>query len=339
MPAREIASRRPRRTERIAHGLVLLVRAIFRGLSPERAVAIGAGVGRLIARVRGPRTGVAYRNLEIAFPGWSREQRRRAVTSSFANVGRSVAEIALLSGRHRETLLDRIRFDGIEHLRAAQGATSHHGVILLTAHLGNWEMGAVAMARAGIPLTVVHHGFDNPLLGSLVTDWRRSGGMQTLELGSAGLGAVRALRRGRVVAMLFDQNANRDEGRFVPFFGVDACTRAGPALLAMRLGVPVVPAFLFRDGFGTRHIAKLSPALEIEPPGADPEAALYRNLCRMNLAIERAVREAPDQWLWLHKRWKTRPPADPRALYPRRRGVRKVLRRWLAASSSSASRA
>ncbi len=327
-PAKTSAPRLRVLRQRGAYGLVWLVREAFRHLAPERAVAFGAGFGRFVVRVHGPRTGTALRNLEIAYPAWSEAERRSVLEASFANIGRSVAEVALLAGRHGEQLLDGIRLEGLEHLEAAQRSTRDGGVILLTAHFGSWEAAGAALARAGIPLSVVHHGFENPFIGRMVTDWRRSSGMQTLELGSAGLGAVRALRHGRVVAMLFDQNAGRSEGRFVPFFGLEASTRAGPALLAMRFGVPVVPAFFFREGDGPRHVARFRPALEIEPGGDDPERALYRNLCRMNQAIEDAVREAPDQWTWIHKRWKTRPEGESRALYPSRHRIRRGLRRW-----------
>jgi len=314
--------------QRGAYGLVWLVRETFRHLSPERAVALGGAVGRSVARSHGPRTQVALRNLEIAFPDWSDTERHRVMVASFANLGRGIAEVALLSGPHREQLLEGLRVEGIEHLEAAQKCAPHHGVILLTAHFGAWEVAGAGLTHAGVPLTVVHHGFENPYIGKMVSDWRHASGMQTLELGRAGLGAVRALRRGRVVAMLFDQNASRREGRFISFFGLDASTRAAPALLAMRFGFPVVPAFLHRDGEGPRHIARIRPALEIEPPGDDPEAALDRNLRRMNLAIEDAIREAPDQWTWIHKRWKTRPNGEPRALYPPRHRLRRAWRRW-----------
>ncbi|MCC6640705.1 MAG: lysophospholipid acyltransferase family protein [Deltaproteobacteria bacterium] len=298
-------------------------------------MAIGGAVGRVVARARGPRTGVALRNLEIAFPAWSRAERHRTLVASFANVGRAIAEVALLTGRHREQILDAVRIEGLEHLVAAQRSTPQGGVILLTAHFGSWELAGAALARSGIPLSVVHHGFENAQLGSMVTRWRHAGGMQTLELGSAGLGAVRALRRGRVVAMLFDQNAGRREGRFAPFFGLDASTRAGPALLAMRLGIPVVPAFFWRVGEGPRHVARFLPALEIEPAADDAERSLYRNLCRMNGAIEAAVREAPDQWTWIHKRWKTRPEGELGAIYLARHRLRRRLRQWLARAGLS----
>lgn len=327
-PAKTLAPRLRALRQRGAYGLVWLLREAFRHLTPERAVALGGAFGRFAARVHGPRTGTALRNLEIAYPAWSEAERRSLLAASFANIGRSIAEVALLSGRHGEQLLDGIRLEGLEHLEAAQRSTRDGGVILLTAHFGSWEAAGAAVARAGIPISVVHHAFENPLIGQMVTQWRRSSGMQTLELGSAGLGAVRALRRGRVVAMLFDQNASRREGRFVPFFGLEASTRAGPALLAMRFGFPIVPAFFFRDGDGPRHVARFRPALEIELAGDDPERALYRNLCRMNRTIEDAVREAPDQWTWIHKRWKTRPEGEPRAPYPSRHRIRRGLRRW-----------
>jgi KDO2-lipid IV(A) lauroyltransferase len=148
---------------------------------------------------------------------------------------------------------------------------------------------------------------------------------------SAGAGVLRALREGRKVALLLDQNARRDEGVFVPFFSLPACTRVAPAVIAMKRSLPVLPVFIHRQPDGCHHVVRIQPPLEIEPPGVDPEAALDRNVARMTRVIEATIREAPEQWLWPHRRWRTRPlPADGAAaapsLYPSRHGPLRRLR-------------
>jgi len=310
-------------------GLAQVASGVVGRLSPDTAVKLGGVMGAAYAAVRGPRTADAVRNLEIAFPTWTAPERRRVLEASFANLGRSAAEVALLAGPQRETLLARFRFEGREALEDARRVSPTGGVILLTAHFGSWEAAAAATARAGVPLSVVHHGFRNPGFGRMVTHWREAAGLETLELGRAGLGAVRALRAGRVVAMLFDQNAGRSEGEFAPFFSLEASTRSGPARLAMRLGIPVVPGFGVREPDGLRHVVRFLPALDLEPDPRDEEAAdaaLLRNLARMNRALEDAIRAAPEQWSWIHRRWKTRPEGDTERLYPHRHPLRRALR-------------
>jgi len=109
------------------------------------------------------------------------------------------------------------------------------------------------------------------------------------------------------VGMLCDQNAPRREGVFAPFFGREASTRYAPIVLAMRRGVPVLPVFCYREGDGSRHVVRVEPALDLEPAGRDGRGAVQRNVARMNLAIEAAIRRAPDHWTWIHRRWRTRP--------------------------------
>jgi KDO2-lipid IV(A) lauroyltransferase len=131
--------------------------------------------------------------------------------------------------------------------------------------------------------------------------------VEEIALGRAAMGVFRALARGRLVCLLLDQNAHRDEGVFAPFFGELALTRSAPASLAMERGVPVLPVFVFRTGSSSRHVVRVFPHLELESGRSDREGALERNVAKMNEAIERAIRLAPDHWLWPHRRFKTRP--------------------------------
>ncbi len=312
-----------------------IVRVLLRNLEPERAARVGAVLGRTIGRLGGARAQVARINLQIAFPDWTDAMRRRVLLESYANMGRGIAELAVLQGPHREALLAGVELEGLEHLAAAEAASSTGGVVVLTAHFGSWDLCAAALANRGLPVSVVHRGFENPRLEQMMMGLREGTGetLEHLRLGSSTLvGVLRALRAGRKVAMLADQNARLEEGVFAPFFSRPACTRVGPALIAMRREIPVLPAFVFRRGTTARHVLRIGPHLRLEPPGADPEAALRRNVTRMNRVIERVIRDAPEQWLWVQRRWKTRPEVggacvEPGRVYPPRRGLGHRLRK------------
>lgn len=308
-----------------------LARELFRHLPPDRAVALGAGFGSVYARLRGPRTREADINLALAFPEWSEAERRRVLVASFANLGRCIAEVFLLQGDRREQLLDGLTIEGLDHYETAKQVSESGGMIVLTAHFGSWELCGAAMAHRGYPLSVVHHDVGNPYLERMVSGWRHAAKVEEIRLGRAAMGVFRGLAKGRLVTLLLDQNAQREEGVFVPFLGRLALTRSGPASIAMNRSVPVLPVFVFRVGGTSRHVVRVYPPLEIEPGDADPEAALTRNVARMNLAIETAVREAPDHWLWAHRRFKTTPEGEP-SPYPR-------SRRRLRSRRSSTSRA
>jgi KDO2-lipid IV(A) lauroyltransferase len=294
------------------------LRAALGALPPERALALGAALGRGLGRLATHRAAVADANLRIAFPDRSQAERARLRDEHFAALGRAAAETVLAAGRHRERLLDAVAVEGLEHLEAARRAAPGGGAIALTAHFGSWELGCAAMARAGLPLSVVHSALDDARLDRWLLRWRTAAGIETLSRGRAARAVLRALRSGRVVVMALDQDTPAGEGSFVPFFGRAACTREAPARIAAKAGAPVVPVFVFRRGEGAQHVVRMQPALPLAPDGDDPRAALLANLERMNRAIEEAIRAAPDHWIWNHRRFRTQPEGEP-PLYPSRR--------------------
>lgn len=297
-----------------ARALVGLVRLLPR----QAALDIAGRLGRAYAGLGGPRTGVAKVNLRIAFPEWTEPQRRSVLADSFANLARNFVELALLGREDAEQLRRLVSVEGLEHLEAARRQSETGGVIGLSGHFGSWELLAAAMVAHGLPVTLVERTRDNPQIEALVRSLRGQGGSELFPRGSAARSALRALREGKIFALLYDQNCGREEGVFVPFFGRLACTRSGPPRIAMHTGAPVLPVFAERLGGGARHRVRIHPALEILPAGDDREAAIRENARRMTRVIEEEIRRVPDHWIWGHRRWRTQPKGEPKP-YPSRR--------------------
>lgn len=286
----------------------------LRMLPERRASAFGAALGRNWAKFGGPGTRDAFVNLRIAFPEWDEARRRRVFIASMENLGRGLAEFAWMGSIAPEELRRRVRVEGDQHLQAARRMSPNGGLVLLTAHLGNWEFFAALMYAHGYPLTVVYRPRGSPVFDDLLLRRRSAGGAQYLARGSAARSALRALADGRYLAMPYDQNCRRDEGVFAPFFSRLACSRTAPPRLAMRARAPVVPIFLHREPDGFHHVCHIRPAIDMEweeSPGDASSAALQRNVSRWNLAIEDEIRAAPEQWNWIHRRWRTAPPGEP----------------------------
>ena len=331
-PAPDWTPRLLRIKNRILIGAVEVVRGLVCALPRELSVALGASIGRAYARAYGPRTGIARINLGIGYPELSAAERKAMLVETYANLGRMVAETARLQTSTRDELLEIATIEGLEHLDQARKASRTGGAIILTAHFGSFELFAAIMATRGVPISIVYRTANNPYLDRMIRSWREAHGIELIRRGVAARAVLRSLGRGRCVVMPLDQDTRLAEGVFVPFFGRPACTRDGPARIAMRLGVPVVPAFMFRVGAGALHQIRFLPPLALEPEGPDrraTDAAVLENVRRMSAAIEAAVREAPTQWIWSHRRWKTQPegfqkPYRSKADRPLRR-----LGRWL----------
>jgi KDO2-lipid IV(A) lauroyltransferase len=217
-------------------------------------------------------------------------------------------ELCALLARPLEETLARIRIDGLEHVRSAM--QQHNRALLLTAHLGNWELLSAACRLTEFSLSVVLRPLDAPWLDRLATRLREKSGVELIDKRAALRPVLRALASGGMVGILLDQNAARREGVFVPFFGHAASTSRSMAVLALRTATPIVPAFIRREDGGTHRVV-VAPALPLPPPG-DLEAAIVTLTGRCTEAIEVAIRETPDHWLWPHDRWRTRPPGDRR---------------------------
>jgi len=292
-------------TDTLVYGSARLLLALLRALPRPLALRWMGGLGRTWARLGGPRSEVAAINLAIAFPDESPEWRSRILVESFARLAESVVDVAAIAGLDDERSRRLVATENQEHLdRALAGG---RGAILLTAHFGSFELFQTACAARGIPTSVVHREQDNAGFERILAEGRAGAGVEMLPRGSAARGVLRALRRGRAVGMPLDQDTPRSEGIFVPFFGRPACTRSAPARIAMKTGAPVVPGFIFRSADGIGNVIRFYPPLEMVPAGDDPDAAVLENVRRMTVAVEEAVRAAPDHWYWVHRRWRTAP--------------------------------
>ena len=235
----------------------------MRGLPRERALRVAGAFGRSWARLGGPRAAAAREHLAIAFPEWSEAERRAVAERAFAHLARSFVELATLGSLSREELRALADVEGLEHWHAYRARAPGGGVICLTGHVGSWELLVGIMTAHDIPIAVIQRPRDNPMLDGVVAEMRGHNGAEMLPRGNAARAALRGIRDGKVVAMTLDQNASRDEGVFVPFFGKLACTRDGPARIAMRTGVPVVPVYIARIGESPRHRVRIHAPLAL----------------------------------------------------------------------------
>lgn len=252
----------------------------------------------------GIRRELAEENLRRAFPERPAEWIRATARAAYAHLGREMLVAARLERLGREGVLARTRVEGLDGLREALGRG--RGAVLFTGHFGNWELAGAALTVRGVPLDVVAQRQSNRHLDALIRRAREAVGMRVIERGKAPRGALRALRSGRAVGFVADQDARR-HGVFVPFFGRPASTHRGPALLALRASAPVfvVTAARVPDGY----------EVTVEPVvvdrGGETEQAIERLTAAATARLEAAVRRHPEQYLWLHRRWRTRPRPAP----------------------------
>jgi len=242
-------------------------------------------------------------NLQLAFPDMTAADRRRVCRGSFQHLGLMFIELCRVLTVPPEPILAGIRVVGMEHLKDAMA--KHGRALVLTAHLGNWELLALAHRLTGIPTTVVMRPLDATWLDTMADRLRQRSGIELIDKHNALRPVLGALNRGRMVALLLDQNASRREGIFVSFFGRPASTSKGLAVLAVRTRTPVVPIFIYRERVHEHRIV-IHPSFGLDVAG-DSEEAVAEITQRCAATTEAAIAAAPDQWLWVHNRWRTQP--------------------------------
>jgi Kdo2-lipid IVA lauroyltransferase/acyltransferase len=307
---------RPRRTTRTRaasrawdRAEYLVARAIFGflGMLPlTLALRVGEAVTWMVWLVAVPLRRVGMMNLTIAFPDKPQAERARILRTSMLNLGRMAAELAHLPRLSDGELREMVQFEDEAWLREALTWERPTGVLILSGHFGNWELLVYAQGRRGHPVTMVHRPMRNPLIDRWLNAVRARAGTRLVRKHHAAGEVLRALRQKQLLVLPFDQNSTRGLGVFVDFFGLPASTNAGLARVALRADAPIVPAFIVRQGRSARHVVHLLPIMEAERTG-DMQADVLATTARLSAVFEEMVRRFPEQWLWVHKRWKTRP--------------------------------
>jgi Kdo2-lipid IVA lauroyltransferase/acyltransferase len=289
--------------------LPVLMLAKFVGLLPRPLARLFCITIGLLAYVLYPRLRrVGMRNLDIAFPGMAREGKRKVLRQVYKNLGRQMGEFCLFPRYTKENISDVVVYDSFENF--AEANARGKGVIFMTAHFGGWEIGSFFHSLQGNPLNIVIRPLDNPFLNAMVDGYRTLHGNTTFPKQDFARGLLSSLKRGETVGILMDTNMTPPQGAFVDFFGVPACTATGLARVAVHTDAAVVPAFTIWDDKLGKYKVRFDPAMKLIRTG-DDEADAVANTAAFTKAIEGYVTRYPEQWLWVHRRWKTRPPGEP----------------------------
>jgi len=281
--------------------------AALRLLPWRWASAVGAAIGRLGYWPLGIRRGVTERQVAAAFPALPPAEVARVARASFASLGRTAIETALLPGTPASAVLARVAWvEGWELMEGALAAG--RGLIIVSGHLGNWEFGAAYCAARGVPLDVVVRGMANPLFDAYLTRTRREAGVEVVRDRDAVRRTPRSLRENRAVGFVADHDALGLASTFVPFFGRPAKTPRGPGVFALRMEVPVVFFAVLRQPDG-RYGIRVRPVTV--PPTGDREADVDAFVLRYTQMLEEEVRDHPAQYFWQHRRWRRQPEGTP----------------------------
>lgn len=290
---------------RLAFGLL--------GLLPRRAAVlvsiwILSVASRLIASLR--TTGMM--NLAIAFPEKSIDERKRILTGTFENLGRVLGELSQVHKLDRKEMAANIDFELDDESKDvyARNKTEGRGILVTTGHFGNWELLVLSFAALYEPISYLARPLDNPKIDEMLNDRRTRFGNTPINKTNSATIAMRLLKSGGILGILADVNAHPREGVFVPFFGVPACTGKGAAILAIRSNALIYPMFCVWDKQARKY--RVVHGRLIEPINTGDRVQDIIDTTELFTAeIENVIRQYPDQWMWIHRRWKTRPPGEP----------------------------
>ena len=289
--------------------------AVLGALPRKLALRVGVGVGRLAYRLAKGLRRVALRNLEIAFPEKSQAEREQIALGSFESLGRMLGELAQFPRATREQLSDLIEFHFLsdesspERIAFDADRAKGRGILLLGPHLGNWEMGVFAYSALHDKLTYLARPLDNPLIEDFTVRLRTRFGNRAIDKNNSVTKAMAILREGGILGVLPDVNVLHRDGVFVPFFGTLACTTSGVAMLAMRTGAMIVPMCCVWNKNTKKYDVFYGKFIEPSSTG-DRHRDVYETTAAFTAEMEKFVRAYPEQWLWIHKRWKTRPEGE-----------------------------
>lgn len=301
------------RREGWEYAAVVALFALLRWLPRPMARATGAALAQALYRLQRRWRVIGDFNLRLAFPEKTPAEREGILRAAFRQWGWLAAEFARFPQHTARSIEEVIVYDGFENYAAASARGK--GVLYLTAHFSAWELSSFAHSLHGHPLSYVNRPLDNPRVDALVNRYRCFGGNRAIDRRQAARPILETLRQGGAVGVLMDQNAlTSDPHVFADFFGVPASTTPGLARFALHTDAAVVPGFVTWDQALGKYRLRFDPALELTRTG-DDERDVLENTARFNRVLEDYIRRYPEQWLWIHRRWATRPPGEL-PLYP-----------------------
>ena len=274
----------------------------------ETSMRFGKSVGVFLAKRFPKLQKTAKRNLEIAFPGMPEAEREKLIRGTFESLGRHLGFVSHFRKFKHEDIRNLVEVVGKEeHFDPAYARGT--GVLFFTGHFGSWEVFNLLAPAFGYGMNILVRRIDNPLVENFVDSFRTKFGSVTLDKTKSAREMFRVLERGELLGILADLNAQEREGVFVDFFGVPASTTTSIARLALKTGAVVLPAFAVWEEKKGKYVVYLEPPVEFEKTGDD--AKDIKNLTqKITQTVEKYVRKYPEQWLWIHKRWNTRPKGE-----------------------------
>jgi KDO2-lipid IV(A) lauroyltransferase len=282
------------------------------GILPRSlARAFGISLAWLVYLLYGRLRRVGMRNLELAFPEKTVRERGCILRGEFTSMGRQLAEVCQFPRYTVENVDQVVVYDGLENYKQAYARGK--GVLFLTSHFGGWELSAFTHSMHGHWMHVVMRAMDNEYLDGLIRQYRTMHGNKMVDKDDFVRGLLSAMKAGEAVGILMDTNMTPPQGIFVDFFGIPACTASGLARIALRTDAAVVPGFTIWDSSLGKYRLRFDPAVDLIRTG-DTEADIHANTQMFTSIIEKYVRNYPEQWLWVHRRWKTRPEGE-KSLY------------------------
>jgi KDO2-lipid IV(A) lauroyltransferase len=294
--------------ESLEFGLVRAIAYVLgrmpRGWSRLLAVCLAFAVYWCFGRLRR----VGMRNLELALPELPAQARKKILKHVYIHLGWQLVEFCRMTRYTAQNTRNWMRTDGLDHYLAAQARGK--GVLIITGHLGAWELSSFYHSLMGHPMGMVARKLDNRRLDAYVNGIRCLHGNFVISKDDFGRGLLKAIHAGATVGILMDTNMTPPQGEFVPFFGIAACTGTGLAHIARQTGAAVLPGFMFWEPAERRYVLRFGAEIEM-PRTEDRAADILEGTRRCTAVIESWIRRYPDQWLWIHRRWKTRPPGEP----------------------------
>jgi KDO2-lipid IV(A) lauroyltransferase len=298
----------PQVQQHLEYAALWLLLKIIGALPRPLARFVGARTAAFLFLLRPELRAAAAENLQLAFPEWNKKQRRAAIRGMVRQLGWMGAEFAHFPHYNKNNIERTVLIEGFENFASAQARGK--GVLFLTGHMSAWEIAPFAQALYGNPLHFLVRPIDNPLVDALIMKYRCSHGNKPIDKNQSARAVLKVLAAKGTVGILADQNTQTTEGVFVDFFGIPACTTAGIARFALHTDAAVVPGFIHWDRATRKYRLRFEPEVELIRTG-DDLTDIRENTQRFTHVIENYVRQYPDQWLWVHRRWKTRPTGEP----------------------------